>query len=489
MQKVLWLLLWAVLSIACTTSAKPPDLDAHPHESGEAHGRSEKGAEHASVDQQHAEEPQVEGVVVLTQAQRKELKLQVAPVSIHGGVESGYRVGKVEADPDRKVVISPQVSGTVRELPVIMGSRVSRGARIAVLDSPDIVMLKGDYHQAEVERDLAIKELANKKELLKLGDESRRDMEEARLEVAKAKASHDGVAARLESATLSYQRLAQLRQEGIASSQQVEEARATRKALEADLREAKSALAIAGQHLEREKSVSHSKLREKAETFPAEANLARAQESMTHIRERLIQLGADPSEESGASVLYSPIEGIIVERPVSRGQVVAVGTTVAVLVDPREVWVWIDLLRTDLEYVKVGDRVELHLVSAPNVSALGRVQNIDAQVDAQSQTVRARVQFEASSVRFKVGSFVNATLLGSQEAPTVPQSAIVDVEGGPVIYVVQGDQFRRTPVTILMSGQNKASVRGLPIGAKIVVQGASDLKAADLASEIGGHHH
>lgn len=456
-----------------------------PHQDADHHDEQPGGPDG------HAHQESEEGFITLTEAQRKEIGLEVAAPGA-SGAQGAVRTGRVEADPDRRVVVSPQVSGTVKHLPLIVGSKVRQGDLVAVLDSPEVTVLKGEYHNAEVEAELAAKELANTRELLLLGDESRREVEEARLELARAQASRDGVAARLESAVLAHQRLVQLRTEGIASAQQVEEALAARKALEADLREARSAVTIADQHLDRERRVAESQLREKAETFPAEANLERARESIKHAEERLRQLGADPEQNEGAISLLSPIDGQVVERPVTRGQVVSAGDTIAILVDPSEVWVWIDLVRSDLATVDVGDLVTIHLVTDPKVKASGEISHIDAQVDAQTQTVRARVALRTSGVgKLSVGSFVNATLGGNAggDDPTLPQAAVVEVEGKMVVYRVDGAGYRRTPVEILASGADTVSVRGLPEGSQVVVRGANDLKSIDLAGTIGGHHH
>lgn len=483
MKLLLPLLVLILLGSSCTRlerplASDPKDQAEYEHKHDTSDGQEEPKQEHSQ-----------EGVIVLTPEQREEIGIKIAAVKIATDVHLGTRTGRVEADPDRKVVVSPQVSGTVEAIAVIVGSKVQRGDLIAKLDSPDITQLMGEFHQAEVECDLARKELENKIAIIKLGDESRRELEEAKLEVARAKAAGEGVQARLDSAKLSYDRLAKLREEGIASSQQVEEANATLKALEADLRQAKSELDIAHQHLKREQSVSTSRLRQKAETFPAEASLERAKESLKHIRERLVQLGANPEEESGTASLYSPISGIVVERPISRGQVVTSETTIAVLVDPTEVWVWVDLQRSDLQLVKTGDLVKLQLVSDARVSASGTIISIDPQVEVDSQTVRARVRLNEAGDKFKVGSFINATLLTTSPAPAVPQEAIVEVEGEKVVYVASGDRFIRTPVRLIASGPETATISGLAKGTKIVVRGANDLKAVDLASEIGGHHH
>lgn len=502
-------MLLALLTTGCNGGVQPgatASPGGHEHAAGETpHGEEEAGHEHAEGEAEpaegedghghgeeeggHAEEE--EGHVELTEAQRKGIGLKVITVEApKGGMQGGTRTGRVEADPDRRIMVTPQVSGTVRHLPVIVGSRLKRGDTVAVLDSPEVSELKADYHNAKVEADLAAKELTNKRELVIVGDESRREMEEAGLELAEAKARRDAAAARLEAARLAHQRLATLRAEGIASTQQVEQALAERKALEADVREAKSAITIAEQHLERERRAASAQLREKAETFPAEAALARAEETIKHFEERLRQLGAGLGDDDGSVTLTSPIDGQVVERPVTRGERVTDSTTIAVLVDPSEVWVWIDLLRQDMTEVDVGDQVTIRLVSDPDVKATGEVSYIDTQVEAAGQTVRARVSLREPGGRFRVGSFVNATLsLSGASVPAIPQEAVQEVEGQKVVYKVDGEGYKRTPVQIISQNAKTASVSGLEAGAQIVVKGATDLKAMDLASTIGGHSH
>ena len=463
-------------------SGHPASPDGHGHEEGHEAGTHGEGDEHEEAD---------EGFVTLTEEQKKEIALKVAPIGTGRGNQTGLRTGRVEADPDRRVIVSSQVSGTVLHLPVTVGSQIRRGDLIATLQSPEVAQLKAEYHGAEVEADLAAKELTNIRGLLAVGDESRRDVEEAKLELARAQASRDGIEARLKSSRLAFDRLAQLEQEGIASKQQVEEATAEQKALEADLRQAKTEVEIANQHLERERRVSGSAYREKAETFPAEANLARAKESIKHLEERLKQLGANPEANEGNIDLISPINGQVVERPVTRGEIVHPDDSVATLVDSSQVWVFVDLLRSDLASVKVGDRVDLRLTTDKSVAAQGVLSYIETQVKPNSQTVRGRVTLREGVGKFRVGSFVDAVLKTEKETEVtlVPTAALQQVEGRTVVYLVEGEGFQRTTVSVTGTKADASIVEGLPKEAQVVVQGASDLKALDLAGTIGGHHH
>ena len=489
MRQLLTLGLALTLGLTACTGCAPKTATVHSHgEDGEhSHGEGEPhGKEHAH---QHGGEDheREEGFVVLSAAQRQEIGLSLAaPVTAPGSGAS--RTGRVEADPDRAVVISPQVAGTIRDLPVIIGSRVERGAVVAVVESPEIAILKGEYHNAEVEMDLAAKELANKKALFAFGDESRRELEQASLELSQAKALRDAAKARLANAKLQHERLLSLEKEGIASTQQVEQAATERRVLEAELGAATSAISIAEQHLARERSIANSQLRQKSETFPAEANLARARENHKHLEERLLQLGADLGE-SGSVTLRSPIEGQVIKRPVNRGQAVGPGDILAELVDPSQVWVMIDLTRTDLNTVRLGDPVTISLANDSQVTAHGELSHIDPQVEAESQTVRARVELKQTGEKFRLGSFVNARFGGTSQRPTLPKEAVQEVEGETVVYLAEGEGFRRTAVKVVFQDAQNVQLENLELKSQVVVKGAADLKSLDLSGTIGGHQH
>lgn len=451
----------------------------------------EEHSEHEDHDG-HEQEEHSEGELKLTSAQQKELGIEVQPVVSATGQSTGVRPGRIVADPDGKVILSSPVSGTLAALHVQVGAFVEAGVVVAEIESPEVTALQAEYHEAEVEAELAAKELANKRSLLQVSDDVKRPLETARLELARAKAELDAAEARLKSAVLKNERLETLLAEGIASRQQVEESRAVRQALEAEVAQTRASVVIAKNHLERETKVSQSDLRVKAETFPAEAGLARANETMRHARERLQQLGAEAEGHGGRVLLISPIAGQVVERPLTRGELVSPGTSVATVVDTSRVWAWIDLQRQDLELVQVGAPIRLSLVERPEVTQEGRLDYLAPQVEETTQTVRARVVLNSPSEAFRLGSFVNARVREGTGASVaaVPQSAVQFVEGQTVVYVADKDEFLRTPVKLGDPVDDAlVGVTGVTVGKKIVVKGAEQLKSLDLSDEIGGHSH
>lgn len=450
------------------------------------------GPDPETVHEEHQHRESPEGRVVLSTEQKQQLELELAEVSRTQSRSEESRPGRVEADPDQQVVLSSQVAGTLSAIDSKVGDRVEAGQLVAVVVSPQVTSLQAEYHEAEVEADLAAKELENKRRLLEIGDDTRRPIETARLELAKAQADKEAAAARLKSSVLKNQRLEKLLEDGIASRQQVEQSRAERQALQAELAQTTAALEIAGAHLRREQQVAKTQLRSKAETFPAEARLARASEQMRHARERLEQLGASPHAHDGKVRLVSPIKGVLVERSLNPGELVAPGAPVASIVDASKIWVWLHLQRSDLQRISPGTAVELSLVQENRVAIRGTIDYLAPRVDEKSQTVPARVVLSNPPPEFRLGSFVEARIptAPDQKVATLPRSAIQLVEGQTVVYVVEGEGFRRTPVELGPEMESdRVVVKNLKFGTSVAARGAEQLKSLDLAGTIGGHQH
>ena len=72
-------------------------------------------------------------------------------------------------------------------------------------------------------------------------------------------------------------------------------------------------------------------------------------------------------------------------------------------------------------------------------------------------------------------------------ALVVPQEALLRVEDGFVVYVVEGDRAVARPVTVGASQQNQAVISaGLESGDVVVIKGQQQLAAGDRVRVVGG---
>ncbi|MFZ1947742.1 MAG: efflux RND transporter periplasmic adaptor subunit [bacterium] len=160
---------------------------------------------------------------------------------------------------------------------------------------------------------------------------------------------------------------------------------------------------------------------------------------------------ANLEEKLADTVLRSPIDGIVLEKRVEVGQVIASGvssytggTAVAVIADLGKVYVNADVDETDIGRVALGQRVEVVPDAFPDRKFVGRVERISPQ----SQTVQNVTTFlvvsalDNSEGVLKAGMNVTTDILvaGKDEALTVPRRAVRSVAEVPALAAVLGIQ-------------------------------------------------
>ena len=187
---------------------------------------------------------------------------------------------------------------------------------------------------------------------------------------------------------------------------------------------------------------------------------------------RRIQQGGPAARALG--VIRSPIAGIVVDRPITPGQLLQVGVTPCFTVaNLSRVWVMAQLFSSDLSSVEVGDTARVQVGGA---SFVGRVENIAAQVDPTTGAVAARVAVDNPGGRLKKQMYVRVAIEGRHQSSglLVPASAFLrDEENLPFVYLAQPDGgFARRRVTLgPRVGDNYNVTEGLRPGDRVVVDG------------------
>jgi len=175
--------------------------------------------------------------------------------------------------------------------------------------------------------------------------------------------------------------------------------------------------------------------------------------------------------------LLSPIDGEVVERLVSPGQLLQAGATQAFTIsDMTTVWVLANVYQTDLADVKEGEEVEVVSDAFPDTFH-GKVSYLAPAVDVNTRTLQARIVVENHGRKLKKDMYVTVTIKAGrvENAIAVPDSAVLrDDENQPFVYVAAGDnKFRRRPVEIGQSQDGRTQIlRGLSPGEKIVGAGS-----------------
>ncbi len=175
--------------------------------------------------------------------------------------------------------------------------------------------------------------------------------------------------------------------------------------------------------------------------------------------------------------LLSPIEGEVVERLVSPGQLLQAGATQAFTIsDMSTVWVLANVYQSDLAYVKAGEEVEVFSDAYPETFG-GKISYLSPAVDANTRTLQARIVVENRGRKLKKDMYVTVTVKAGriENAIAVPDSAVLrSDENQPFVFVEAAEnRFGRRPVEIGQGQQGQTQIlHGLAAGEKIVADGS-----------------
>lgn len=118
---------------------------------------------------------------------------------------------------------------------------------------------------------------------------------------------------------------------------------------------------------------------------------------------------------------------------------------------------------------------------------------VGAVVDPHSRTVTVRYEVPNKEGLLRLGMFADVMVeTGRRDAAiVVPQEAVVDDSGEPIVYVqTGGESFERRGVQRgLRDGDNVEIRQGVSAGERVVIDGAYAIRLSTLAGGVPEHHH
>jgi RND family efflux transporter MFP subunit len=121
-----------------------------------------------------------------------------------------------------------------------------------------------------------------------------------------------------------------------------------------------------------------------------------------------------------------------------------------------------------------------------NEKYTGKVTFIDNAVDTATGTIRVKAEFANSQSRLWPGMYVNVEMAPRTiaAATVVPAQAVQTGPANRFVFTVGDDgKVTSTPVTLDYVEEGLAVVAGLPPGARVVVEGAQNLRPGSLVAE------
>ncbi len=208
--------------------------------------------------------------------------------------------------------------------------------------------------------------------------------------------------------------------------------------------------------------------------------------------------------EKGASAVpvRAPIGGRIVDKHVTRGELVTPDKALFTIADLSSVWVWIDLFERDLPLVHVGDDVAVTTASVPDRVFVGKIGYIRDEVDRDTRAVRARIDVENTDRKLKPGMYATVQVADphaaggegdATEGLAIPVAALVQ-EGSAVFVFVEttAGAFERRKVRLgRRSAQVVEVLAGVKEGEAVATKATFYLKSESQKGSLGesGHSH
>ncbi len=186
------------------------------------------------------------------------------------------------------------------------------------------------------------------------------------------------------------------------------------------------------------------------------------------------------------AAIAAPFAGIVAERFVEPGQLVAPGTVVARVVDPSVLKLAGWLTERDIVWLREGAAAEVSLdgVAAPVV---GRVAWLGFEADPVTGKFPLEIRLDNKDLSLRPGVVGRARIHKQTLAGVIaiPRDAVLDAGGGAAVYVVDGDRAQLRRVVLGPDqGLLVAVTEGLRAGELLVVRGQRDLIDGALVNTV-----
>jgi len=196
------------------------------------------------------------------------------------------------------------------------------------------------------------------------------------------------------------------------------------------------------------------------------------------------QIRSNPAVQNIPAVIRSPIDGTVVERLITPGQLLQAGTTAAFTVaDLSTVWVLANVFETDLATVHNGQLATVTSSVSPS-PFIGTVDYVSALVDPTSRATSVRLVVRNRNDLLKKDMYVRVSIKSNanRSGILIPTSGVQrDDENLPFVFVetANGSYARRHVTLGAHIGDKYEILSGLSAGERVVADGALFLQFAE----------
>ncbi|MFA6286126.1 MAG: efflux RND transporter periplasmic adaptor subunit [Opitutaceae bacterium] len=187
--------------------------------------------------------------------------------------------------------------------------------------------------------------------------------------------------------------------------------------------------------------------------------------------------------------LKAPIDGIIIERNSTPGELIGKDTAIYTISDPTDLWVIAEIKERDIGAVHAGQEAFFTVLAYPGEKFPGKVTLLSNRVEAESRTLETRIEVSNADGRLKPGMFTDVEIATTalKDVLIVSDQALQTLENDKIVFVALSDTtFEKRVITTGMEQHGRMQVlTGLKAGERVVTDGSFILKSELLKGELG----
>lgn len=403
--------------------------------------------------------------------------------------------GEIGLNEEKVVHIVPRLDGVVKRTLKDLGARVIPGEVLAIIESRELANAKINYlstiQQVQLTKtdlgretllfkntkqmlDLLLKELELEDIYFQLKD----------LQIGKSRELLFPAYAKMKLAKSVFLREKNLFEKGISSRSEFLQAEEGLKSSEAKYMALREKIDYDGKWA----------VRQKKRNFDLETlNLKTARQKLFALglmEEEIETLPHQEDQDFSRYELKSPIEGVIIQKHLSTGEAVKSDDDVFLLADLSEVWVNIAIPVSDLNSIKLGQKVTVH-EKDQGFHTKGKLTYLGSIIDEASRTVTGRVIISNPKSVWRPGTFVTVKItFDERRVPiAVPARAIQSFRNWSVVFVKYGNFFEARPLKLGKSDDKWTEVlQGLKKGELFADKNSFTIKA-EIEKSAAIHDH
>jgi multidrug efflux pump subunit AcrA (membrane-fusion protein) len=187
--------------------------------------------------------------------------------------------------------------------------------------------------------------------------------------------------------------------------------------------------------------------------------------------------------------IKAPIDGVIIERKATTGELVDKAKEIYTISDPTRLWVIAEIKERDIAAVKSGQETTFTVLAYPQEKFQGKVVLVGNQVEAGSRTLEVRVAVDNADGRLKPGMFADVEIITTilENVLLIPDSALQTDGDNEIVFVaLDGNKFEKRVVNLGLEQAGQVQILdGVKVGEKVVTDGSFILKSEMLKGQLG----